>query len=256
MRAITVAIFSLCLLVATLLTGCIDDDFTTSPSHVLAFSTDTVAFDTVFTTIGTSTRSFRIYNPNKKSLNISSIKLADAEHSGFHINVDGMSGDYFTDVEIRGKDSLYVFVEANIDPTNQDNPIFIVDSIVFLTNGVQQDVKLTAYGQDVIIKRGETLSTDTRLTADRPYLIYDSLVWLPVPRCNSTRAPGCTSTTGPRCWCRDACRPRVLSRLPYRYGATGSTASLPTCPTTIWADSGAAYTSTPKARAMSSPMPM
>ena len=179
MRAITVAIFSLCLLAATLLTGCIDDDFTTSPSHVLAFSTDTVAFDTVFTTIGTSTRSFRIYNPNKKSLNISSIKLADAEHSGFHINVDGMSGDYFTDVEIRGKDSLYVFVEANIDPTNQDNPIFIVDSIVFLTNGVQQDVKLTAYGQDVIIKRGETLTADTRLTADRPYLIYDSLVVAP-----------------------------------------------------------------------------
>ena len=133
MRAISVAIFSLCLLAASLLTGCVDDDFTTSPSHVLAFSTDTVAFDTIFTTIGTSTRSFRVYNPNKKSLNISTIKLADAEHSGFHINVDGMSGDYFTDVEIRGKDSLYVFVEANIDPTNQDNPLFIVDSIVYLS---------------------------------------------------------------------------------------------------------------------------
>ena len=66
MRGITAAICSLCLLVTTWLTGCIDDDFTTSPSHVLAFSTDTVAFDTVFTTIGTSTRSFRIYNPNKK----------------------------------------------------------------------------------------------------------------------------------------------------------------------------------------------
>ncbi len=157
----------------------IDDDFTTNPSHVLAFSTDTVAFDTVFTTIGTSTRSFRIYNRNKKSLNISSIELADAEHSGFHINVDGMSGDNFTNVEIRGKDSLYVFVEANIDPTNQDNPIFIVDSIVFVTNGVQQNVKLTAYGQDVIIKRGETFTTDTHLTDERPYLIYDSLVVAP-----------------------------------------------------------------------------
>lgn len=179
MRAISCTFITLTLLVGSLLTSCIDDDFTTNPSHILAFSTDTVAFDTVFTTIGTSTRSFRIYNPNKKSLNISSIKLADAERSGFHINVDGMSGDQFTDVEIRGKDSLYVFVEANIDPTNQDNPIFIVDSIVFLTNGVQQDVKLTAYGQDVIIKRGETLTTDTRLTAERPYLIYDSLVVAP-----------------------------------------------------------------------------
>ena len=161
MKATTFALILLSILTGTCLTSCIDDDFTTNPSHVLAFSTDTVAFDTVFTTIGTSTRSFRIYNPNKKSLNISSIKLADAEHSGFHINVDGMSGDNFTNVEIRGKDSLYVFVEANIDPANQDNPIFIVDSIVFVTNGIQQDVKLTAYGQDVIIKRGETFTTDT-----------------------------------------------------------------------------------------------
>ena len=179
MKATTFALILLSILTGTCLTSCIDDDFTTNPSHVLAFSTDTVAFDTVFTTIGTSTRSFRIYNPNKKSLNISSIKLADAEHSGFHINVDGMSGDNFTNVEIRGKDSLYVFVEANIDPANQDNPIFIVDSIVFVTNGVQQDVKLTAYGQDVIIKRGETFTTDTHLTDERPYLIYDSLVVAP-----------------------------------------------------------------------------
>lgn len=179
MKATTFALILLSILTGTCLTSCIDDDFTTNPSHVLAFSTDTVAFDTVFTTIGTSTRSFRIYNRNKKSLNISSIKLADAEHSGFHINVDGMSGDNFTNVEIRGKDSLYVFVEANIDPTNQDNPIFIIDSIVFVTNGVQQDVKLTAYGQDVIIKRGETFTTDTHLTDERPYLIYDSLVVAP-----------------------------------------------------------------------------
>lgn len=178
MKATTFALILLSILTGTCLTSCIDDDFTTNPSHVLAFSTDTVAFDTVFTTIGTSTRSFRIYNRNKKSLNISSIKLADAEHSGFHINVDGMSGDNFTNVEIRGKDSLYVFVET-ISTYQQDNPIFIVDSIVFVTNGVQQDVKLTAYGQDVIIKRGEIFTTDTHLTDERPYLIYDSLVVAP-----------------------------------------------------------------------------
>ncbi len=186
-RALSGIILTLSLLVGTLFTGCIDDSFTTDPSHVLTFSTDTIAFDTVFTDIGTATRSFRIYNPNKKSLNIASIKLADAKRSGFLINVDGMSGSEFNDVEIRGKDSLFVFVEANINPNDQDNPIFIVDSIVFLTNGVKQDVKLTAYGQDVIIKRGETLTADTRFTANRPFLIYDSLVV----------APGVTLTLDP-----------------------------------------------------------
>ena len=214
MKATTFALILLSILTGTCLTSCIDDDFTTNPSHVLAFSTDTVAFDTVFTTIGTSTRSFRIYNPNKKSLNISSIKLADAEHSGFHINVDGMSGDNFTNVEIRGKDSLYVFVEANIDPANQDNPIFIVDSIVFVTNGIQQDVKLTAYGQDVIIKRGETFTTDTTIEL--------------------------------RCWYKGNYKSRGRWKPPFKYEATDSTGSLQTCLTTISAGNGAVSVFIPK----------
>ena len=210
MKATTFALILLSILTGTCLTSCIDDDFTTNPSHVLAFSTDTVAFDTVFTTIGTSTRSFRIYNRNKKSLNISSIKLADAEHSGFHINVDGMSGDNFTNVEIRGKDSLYVFVEANIDPTNQDNPIFIVDSIVFVTNGVQQDVKLTAYGQDVI----------------------------PVQ--------DCISTIELRCWYKGNYKSKGRWKPPFKYEAIDSTGSLQTCLTTISAGNGAVSVFIPK----------
>ena len=105
MKATTFALILLSILTGTCLTSCIDDDFTTNPSHVLAFSTDTVAFDTVFTTIGTSTRSFRIYNRNKKSLNISSIKLADAEltqkkqprdHDNVaHQRANGDAGNFF-----------------------------------------------------------------------------------------------------------------------------------------------------------------
>ena len=163
----------------TTFTSCIEDDFTTSSSDLLEFSVDTLAFDTVLTEEGTATRRFLVYNRHKKMINISSIILDGNSGGRFYVNVDGVSGESFSNVEIRGEDSIYVFVEANIDPTDQDNPIFIVDSIVFLTNGVQQDVKLTAYGQDVIIKRGETFTTDTRLTADRPYLIYDSLVVAP-----------------------------------------------------------------------------
>ena len=61
--------------------------------------------DTVLTGIPTSTRQLKVYNPNKKALLISSIVLADAGKSGFRINVDGIKGNQFSDIEIAGEDS-------------------------------------------------------------------------------------------------------------------------------------------------------
>ena len=43
-----------------------EDDFDTSAS--LQFSTDTILFDTVFTTIGSSTEYFMIYNSSNKAV--------------------------------------------------------------------------------------------------------------------------------------------------------------------------------------------
>ena len=95
-------------------TACIDDGFTTSPSDILAFSTDTVNFDTIFTEQGTATRTLKVYNRSDKSLKISSINLAKGSASGFIVNVDGLSGTSFNDTEIRGQDSLYIFIIANV----------------------------------------------------------------------------------------------------------------------------------------------
>lgn len=81
------AIFSAC--------NRLDDNFSTNPNHRLSFSTDTLSFDTVFTSIGSATKQFMIYNKNKEPLNIETIMLAGAETTGFRINVDGRKGDYF-----------------------------------------------------------------------------------------------------------------------------------------------------------------
>jgi hypothetical protein len=157
-------------------TACNDEEsFSTAVSDRLSFSADTVSFDTVFTTIGSSTTILKVYNPNKKALRISSIALADAPHSGFRVNVDGSSGTAFSDVEINSGDSLYVFIELTVDPQNSDNPVFIKDSLTFQTNGNTQYVKLQAYGRDVIILKGKTISEDTTFTSKRPILVYDSL---------------------------------------------------------------------------------
>ena len=44
------------------------------------------------------------------------------------------------------------------------------------TNGVTQDVQVEAYGQNVTRLRDLRIDSDTRFTAERPYVIFDSLV--------------------------------------------------------------------------------
>lgn len=157
------------------LSSCIDDEVSTSSADQLTFSTDTVKFDTVITRQGSPTKQFLVYNRGKKVLNISSIKVAGESKGHFFLNVDGMKGDEFHDIEVRGNDSIFVFVESRLDPTNQDEPEYLKDNIEFVTNGVLQKVAITAWGQDVVILNDTTLSKPTHLTRNKPYLIYGTL---------------------------------------------------------------------------------
>lgn len=156
--------------------ACERDNFSDSSSIRLGFSSDTILFDTVFTTIGSSTQYLKVYNNSKSDVRISKISLVGGEASPFRINVDGMSGTTFEDVPLRSKDSLYIFVEVTVDPTSQNSPLLIPDSIIFQTNGNVQDVNLIAWGQDVHLFSAKTITADTVLNADKPYLIYDYLL--------------------------------------------------------------------------------
>ena len=164
-------------LTLTLLNSCSDDIFSTDPANTLSFSTDTLSFDTVFTTLGSTTQKFIIYNKNNRALNISSIALGGKGSSQFRINVDGsISADnQFSNIEIRAKDSLYVFVEVTVNPTSSNSPLIIADSVVFNTNGKIQNVRLEAYGQDVIMLKNKYILSDSVLTAEKPFLIYGYL---------------------------------------------------------------------------------
>ena len=154
--------------------SCINDTITTSPSATLTFSRDTVNFDTVFTDLGTPTARLVVRNPNKKGVVISSIRMKSPD-SPFTFNVDGQSGTQFSDIEIMGRDSIYVFIECFI-PESEGNDIHLrEDDLEFITNGVTQDVHIEAYGQNVTRLRGVTLEEDMRITAFRPVVIFDSL---------------------------------------------------------------------------------
>lgn len=174
MNRFPILTFLCAMLLLALVPSCITDEFTDSPSDRLSFSTDTLSFDTVFTGVGTPTARLRIYNHAKKAINISSIRMKEAD-SRFSINVDGVSGRDFRDVEIRGGDSIFVFVECYIPQSDTNTPTLVEDQLQFVSNGNTQSVLLQAYGQNVTRLRGLTITEDMTLTPDRPYVVFDSL---------------------------------------------------------------------------------
>ena len=159
--------------------SCERDEIWTNSSAKLKFSTDTLSFDTIFTTIGSTTKQFVIYNTNNKPIQIASIKLQGGTSSYFKMNVDGISGIEVKNLEIEANDSAYVFVQVIVDPNQQNAPVQILDSILFSLNGNTQNIKLQAIGQDVhLIKSANYFSRikeNTTWVNDKPYLIYDTL---------------------------------------------------------------------------------
>lgn len=143
---------TLLLLLPLLLVFCRKERFTTDPADKLAFSTDTLRFDTVFTQLGSATRILKVYNRRKESIRISKIYLSEGARSKFNLNVDGISGDAHNDVEIAPNDSLYIFAEVTIDPKAPValSPFVVSEDLVFETNGNTQKVVLEAWGQNAI----------------------------------------------------------------------------------------------------------
>lgn len=154
-----------------------DEEFTSASDAYIYFSRDTISFDTVFTDVGSATKEFTIYNPNKKGVRLSSVRLGSNGSSGFRINLDGQYNTQFSDVEVYHEDSLFCFVEVTVDPHDSDSPVMITDSLLFtLENGVVQKVILEAYGQDVIVMKDLIISNDTTFSPSRPIVVHDSLV--------------------------------------------------------------------------------
>jgi hypothetical protein len=172
-------IFLLSSVIITLIlaSSCTESKLAYNTNGKLSFSIDTLTFDTVFASIGSTTSNFIVYNRSSQSITIKSVRLINGSTSGFHINVDGTNpvNNEVQNVEIKAHDSIYIFVAITVNPLLQNNPVLIEDSIIFQTNNSQQSVKLQAYGQNVIIFRSKAIHSDTTLTSEIPYLIYNYL---------------------------------------------------------------------------------
>lgn len=164
-----------------------EESFLTGGAVTLEFSTDTLRFDTVFTELGSATRSIRVYNRNDRPVRIARISLKGGSTSLFRLNVDGDPGDVAEDVEIRANDSLWIFTEVTIDPDQplSVSPFVVGDDIQFITGDKEQVVHLEAWGQNAnYLPNRFSQGVPSLLSCDfgevtwddpKPYVIYGEL---------------------------------------------------------------------------------
>lgn len=114
----------------------------------LIFSVDTLRFDTVFTTLASITKRVIVKNPSSDWIKITEIRIQNGAASFFRVNMDGFTSLAVYNIEIAPKDSMFIFVRVTIDPTNKTNPFEIQDKLLFQFNGKEQELCLTAWGQD------------------------------------------------------------------------------------------------------------
>lgn len=155
---------TLLLLTATLLIVCLsacrtDFEFTRQTGG-LQFSRDTVYLDTVFSNIGSSTYTLKVYNKSNRNIAIPTVKLGKGDLSKYRITVDGMTGEdtdgdgigngkTFTDVELLAKDSLFIFIETTAAITDANPTDFLyTDQIQFGLGDNMQKVELVTLIQD------------------------------------------------------------------------------------------------------------
>lgn len=171
-KYITIATLILAL---SLLASCIEDGYTSSPSDQPSFSTDTLDLGLVYTDELTATSRMTIRNPHGKSLNIEQISISGANEDVFRINVDGLAGRVFSDIEIRAKDSIFVFADAHLPENGSAAPQKVTADLNITVNGLTSVVTLAATGQDVVRLRDAVYESDATIKAEKPVIVFGDM---------------------------------------------------------------------------------
>lgn len=171
-------LFLLFIVAAAILVACSDDDtFSTNSGDRLDFAMDTLSFDTIFSTVPTSTQSFWVCNSSGDGIRISRVSLEHGNQRGFRVNVDGeyldnTAGSLAQNIEVRKGDSIRVFVELTPTANGNDEPTLVEDNLVFkLESGIEQKVNLRAFSWDALSIDTLTITSDTTITSTKPILI-------------------------------------------------------------------------------------
>lgn len=158
-----------------LITSCKKDSFITSQFASLAITADTLKYDTVFTSTGSVTKSFKIINENNQKLRLSKVKLMGGASSPYKMNVDGIATNELNNLELAANDSIYIFVSVTINPGAANLPFIVSDSILVNYNGNTRYVQLQAYGQNANFLNNRVITGNVVWTNTLPYVILGSL---------------------------------------------------------------------------------
>ena len=118
--------------------GCVDEDqYIVSDTASLRFNRDTLSLDTILAGLPTQTDTFKVYNPNNKSIRLTRAWLEKGANSPFRVNIDGemLANGVGTDFEIARKDSMFVFFFLNTPEIDEDEPAIVRDRLFFQTEG-------------------------------------------------------------------------------------------------------------------------
>lgn len=148
-----------------LLSSCRSDFDFQSDAGNLSFSEQTVYLNTVFSDIGSSTYTLKVYNTTNRNISIPKVRLGKGENSNYRLMVDGIPGKVFENVELLAKDSMFVFIEvtSNISDTNPSDFLY-TDQILFGDGLTDQNVELVALIQDAVFLYPEKYSNGTTET--------------------------------------------------------------------------------------------
>lgn len=152
-RRFSCSVFGLLVIACVLFSSCREDFETTLSTGQLEFSIDTIFLDTVFSNISSSTYQFKVYNRSNTNIRIPKIQLGEGEASLYRLNVDGIPGKVFQDIELLARDSMFVFIEVTADfsaLSNQGTQFVYEDEIQFDTEANKQKVHLVTMVQDAV----------------------------------------------------------------------------------------------------------
>ena len=153
----------------------------------LRFSTDTIFFDTLLSSVTSVTKRLKVYNQEPKPITIDHINLSNTSNA-FSITVNGIEGVAFNQIDLLAGDSLLILLKANLKEQNQELPFVVEEQLSFSTDVGEQVIPIIAWGQDAHFLRDSILMCNTVWQAGKPYVIYDNV--LIDSLCSLTIQPG------------------------------------------------------------------
>lgn len=148
------------------LTSCIDDSVTRDSSSQPQFSDTKIEMAPLLSGQSSPVYKLKVFNPAGKAISIEHISVSGNDSEFYSFNIDGHSGTEFSDIEIRGGDSIFVFIQS-IAPERGSS---ISCSLNFSTAGKTSSIPVNTPVIEATVLNAPQITSD--LTWEGNYYIH------------------------------------------------------------------------------------